>query len=82
MDTDTEEIRTPAVTRTIYQLGFLCGQQSPQHATTASGLDKKESSNQQLPIIKNVINNISKMQIMIYINLINQGGMGERGVSM
>ena len=38
------------VTETICQLGFRCGQQSSQPATTASRFDKKATRNRQLHI--------------------------------
>jgi len=44
------------VTKTICQLGFRCGQQSPQPATTASGFDRKATRNPQLHIVPSVTN--------------------------
>src|SRR5574344_2484784 len=43
------------VTKTICQLGFRCGQQSSQPATTASGFDRKATRNPQLHIVPSVI---------------------------
>ena len=42
------------VTETICQLGFRCGQQSSQPATTASRFDKKATRNRQLHIFSAV----------------------------
>ena len=44
-----------AVTKTIWQLGFRCGQQSSQPATTASGFDRKATRNPQLHIVPSVV---------------------------
>ena len=43
------------ITKTICQLGFRCGQQSSQPATTASGFDRKATRNPQLHIVPSVI---------------------------
>src|SRR5690606_4737286 len=42
------------ITKTICQLGFRCGQPSPQPATTASGFDRKATRNPQLHIVPSV----------------------------
>ncbi len=42
------------LTKTICQLGFWCGQQSSQPATTASGFDRKATRNPQLHIVPSV----------------------------
>jgi hypothetical protein len=44
-------------TKTICQLGFRCGQQSSQPATTASGFDRKATRNPQLHIVPSVVHN-------------------------
>ena len=48
------------VTKTICQLGFRCGQQSPQPATTASGFDRKATRNPQLHIVPSVMGKLKK----------------------
>gem|GEM_PF-2613103 len=49
-------IENLALTKTICQLGFPCGQQSPQPATAASGFDRKATRNPQLHIVPSVSN--------------------------
>lgn len=43
------------ITKTICQLGFRCGQQSSQPATTAVGFDRKAARNPQLHIVPSVL---------------------------
>jgi len=43
-----------ALTKTIYQLGFPCGQTSAQPATAAVRLDRNEARNPQLYIVPSV----------------------------
>jgi hypothetical protein len=47
-------------TKTICQLGFRCGQQSSQPATTASGFDRKATRNPQLHIVPSVMHKAKK----------------------
>ncbi len=42
------------ITKTIYQLGFPCGQTSAQPATAAVRLDRKATRNPQLHIVPSV----------------------------
>ena len=42
------------ITKTICQLGFRCGQQSSQPATTSVGFDRKATRNPQLHIVLSV----------------------------
>ena len=43
--------------KTICQLGFRCGQESPQPATTASEFDRNEARNPQPHIVPSVVLN-------------------------
>ncbi len=43
------------ITKTIYQLGFPCGQTNVQPATTAVRLDRNEARNPQLYIVPSVV---------------------------
>ena len=67
------------ITKTICQLGFRCGQQSSQPATTASGFDRNATRNPQLHIVPSVVLNIKerycKMTKQILIKKVN-GLMG------
>jgi hypothetical protein len=47
-----------AVTTTIYQLGFRCGQTTAQPATAAVRLDRNEARNPQLYIVPSVITHL------------------------
>jgi hypothetical protein len=47
-------IKNLRITKTICQLGFRGGQESPQPATTASGFDRKATRNPQLHIVPSV----------------------------
>ena len=47
--------KTLLLTKTIYQLGFPCGQQSPQPAKAAVRLDRKATRNPQLYIVPSVM---------------------------
>ncbi len=49
------KIKHERLTKTICQLGFRCGQQSSQPATTASGFDRKATRNPQLHIVPSVV---------------------------
>jgi hypothetical protein len=49
--------------KTICQLGFRCGQQSSQPATTASGFDWKATRNPQLHIVPYVIGHLRRTAI-------------------
>jgi len=44
------------ITKTIYQLGFPCGQTSAQLATAAVRLDRNATRNPQLYIVPSVTN--------------------------
>lgn len=46
------------LTKTMCQLGFRCGQQSPQPATTASVFNSKAIRSRQLYIILSVSTNL------------------------
>ena len=45
-------------------MGFRCGQQSPQPATTAVRLDRKATRSRQLHIIPSVTGNFKKKQLL------------------
>jgi hypothetical protein len=51
-----------ALTKTIYQLGFRCGQTSAQPAIAAVRLDRNEARNPQLYIVPSVINHIKSLK--------------------
>jgi len=56
-------MKVQPLTKTICQLGFRCGQQSPQSATTASGFDRNEARNPQLHIVPSVRGNCASKMV-------------------
>ncbi len=63
-DLENGEIKK-CITKTICQLGFRCGQQSPQPATTSVGFDRKATRNPQLHIVSAVSGNVKSNCINI-----------------
>ena len=62
----TQDTQRP-ITKTICQLGFRCGQQSSQPATTSVGFDRKATRNPQLHIVPYVTCNVKKKRPSIMI---------------
>jgi hypothetical protein len=57
-DTLKQKVNKPQhTTKTIYQLGFPCGQSTAQPATAAVRLDRNEARNPQLYIVPSVSTN-------------------------
>jgi len=48
------KMNNSAITKTIYQLGFRCGQQSSQPAKTVFRFEMKATRNPQLHIVSDV----------------------------